>query len=181
MNEIDALLLGLVQGLTEFLPVSSSGHLAIGNALLGTTGDDNLMFAVLVHAATVLSTIVVLRKEIIALFSALFRFQWDEETKYIVKLIISMIPVGIVGLFFKDYIEEIFGGGLLIVGCMLLLTAALLAFAYYARPRQKEKISFLDALIIGIGQACAVMPGLSRSGTTIATFIFLLLYLRVNL
>ena len=173
MNEIDALLLGLVQGLTEFLPVSSSGHLAIGNALLGTTGDDNLMFAVLVHAATVMSTIVVLRKEIVALFSALFRFQWDEETKYIVKLLISMIPVGIVGLFFKDYIEEIFGGGLLIVGCMLLLTAALLAFAYYARPRQKEKITFLDALIIGIGQACAVMPGLSRSGTTIATGILL--------
>lgn len=173
MSWIEALLLGLVQGLTEFLPVSSSGHLAIGSALLGVNGEENLTFAVAVHAATVLSTIVVLRKEVSVLFRGLFSFEWNKETKMVAKILLSMIPVGIVGLFFKDYVEAIFGSGLLIVGCMLLVTAALLAFSYYAKPRPKEEISFKDAFIIGIAQACAVLPGLSRSGSTIATGLLL--------
>lgn len=173
MSWIEALILGLVQGLTEFLPVSSSGHLTIGSALLGVSGEENLTFAVAVHAATVLSTIVVLRKEVSILFRGLFSFKWNKETQMVAKILLSMIPVGIVGLFFKDYVEEIFGSGLLIVGCMLLVTAALLAFSYYAKPRPKEEISFKDAFIIGIAQACAVLPGLSRSGSTIATGLLL--------
>lgn len=173
MSWLDALILGIVQGLTEFLPVSSSGHLSIGSALLGMSGEENLTFAVAVHAATVLSTIVVLWKEVSMLFKGLFSFRWNNETQMVAKILLSMIPVGIVGLFFKDQVEEIFGSGLLIVGCMLLVTAALLAFSYYARPRPKEKISFSDAFIIGIAQALAVLPGLSRSGSTIATGILL--------
>lgn len=173
MSWIEALLLGLVQGLTEFLPVSSSGHLTIGSALLGVSGEENLTFAVAVHAATVLSTIVVLHKEVAILFRGLFSFTWNKETQMVAKILLSMIPVGIVGLFFKDYVEAIFGSGLLIVGCMLLVTAALLAFSYYAKPRPKEEISFKDAFIIGIAQACAVLPGLSRSGSTIATGLLL--------
>lgn len=173
MSWIEALLLGLVQGLTEFLPVSSSGHLTIGSALLGVSGEENLTFAVAVHAATVLSTIVVLHKEVAILFRGLFSFTWNKETQMVAKILLSMIPVGIVGLFFKEYVEAIFGSGLLIVGCMLLVTAALLAFSYYAKPRPKEEISFKDAFIIGIAQACAVLPGLSRSGSTIATGLLL--------
>lgn len=173
MNDLQALLLGLIQGLTEYLPVSSSGHLTIGQELLGVSGSDNLTFDVVVHVATVLSTLVILWKEVAWLFTGLFKWQWNDETKYIVNILISMIPVGIVGVFFKDYVEEIFGSGLLIVGCMLLLTAALLAFSYFARPRQKEKISMKDAFIIGLAQAAAVMPGLSRSGSTIATGLLL--------
>lgn len=173
MSWIEALILGLVQGLTEFLPVSSSGHLTIGSALLGVSGEENLTFAVAVHAATVLSTIVVLWKEVSILFRGLFSFKWNKETQMVAKILLSMIPVGIVGLFFKDYVEAIFGSGLLIVGCMLLVTAALLAFSYYAKPRPKEEISFKDAFIIGIAQACAVFPGLSRSGSTIATGLLL--------
>lgn len=173
MSWLDALILGIVQGLTEFLPVSSSGHLSIGSALLGTDGEENLTFAVAVHAATVLSTIVVLWKEVSILFKGLFSFRWNDQTQMVCKILLSMIPIGIVGLFFKDQVEAIFGSGLLIVGCMLLLTAALLAFSYYAKPRPKEKISFTDALVIGIAQAMAVLPGLSRSGSTIATGILL--------
>lgn len=173
MSWIEALILGIVQGLTEFLPVSSSGHLTIGSALLGLSGEENLTFAVAVHAATVLSTIVVLWKEVSVLFRGFFSFKWNKETQMVCKILVSMIPVGMVGLFFKEYVEAIFGSGLLIVGCMLLVTAALLAFSYYARPRQKEEISFKDAFIIGIAQACAVLPGLSRSGSTIATGLLL--------
>lgn len=173
MSWLEALVLGIVQGLTEFLPVSSSGHLQIFSALFGYTGEENLTFAVAVHAATVCSTIVVLRKEIGSLLQGLFRFRWNEETIYICKIIVSMIPVAIVGFFFKDYVEQLFGSGLKLVGAALLLTAALLAFAYYARPRQKTSLSFKDAFIIGLAQACAVVPGLSRSGSTIATGILL--------
>ena len=173
MSWFEALILGIVQGLTEFLPVSSSGHLAIGSALFGVSGEENLTFAVAVHAATVLSTIVVLWSEVSFLFKAFFSFKWNEGTKIVCKILLSMIPVGIVGVFFKDYVEAIFGSGLLVVGCMLLVTAALLAFSYYAKPRQKEEISFKDAFIIGIAQACAVLPGLSRSGSTIATGLLL--------
>ena len=173
MEWYEALILGIVQGLTEFLPVSSSGHIAIGGYLFGLSGDENLTFAVAVHAATVLSTIVVLHKDILSLFSGFFQFKWNAQTQYIVKIVISMIPVGIVGVFFKDYVVAIFGSGLLIIGIMLLLTACLLTLSYYIHPRQKEQISFKDAFIIGIAQACAVMPGLSRSGSTIATGLLL--------
>lgn len=173
MDVFEALILGIVQGLTEFLPVSSSGHLTIGSYIFQMSGEENLTFAVAVHAATVLSTIVVLHKEIVAILKGLFQFKWNEETKYAAKIALSMIPVGIVGLFFKDQVEAIFGSGLLVVGIMLLVTATLLAFSYYARPRVKNDISFKDAIIIGLAQACAVMPGLSRSGSTIATGILL--------
>ena len=173
MNWFEALVLGLVQGLTEYLPVSSSGHLAIGASLFGVNGEDNLAFTIMVHVATVLSTLVILWKEIDWIFKGLFKFKMNEETKYFLNIVVSMIPVGIVGVFFKDYVEDIFGSGLLIVGCMLLLTAVLLTFSYYAKPRQKEKISMKDAFIIGLAQAAAVMPGLSRSGSTIATGLLL--------
>ena len=129
MDWLQALILGLVQGLTEYLPVSSSGHLAIGQAIFGMeNGDDNLMFTVAVHVATVLSTIVVLWSEIDWILKGLFKFEMNAETKYVLNIIVSMIPVGIVGVFFKDYVEEVFGSGLLIVGCCLLLTALLLIF-----------------------------------------------------
>ena len=174
MDWIQALILGLIQGLTEYLPVSSSGHLAIGQALFGMEdGDENLMFTVAVHVATVLSTLVVLWSEVDWILKGLFKFKMNDETKYVLNILVSMIPVGIVGLFFKDYVEEVFGSGLLLVGCCLLLTAMLLIFSYYARPRQKEHISMKDAFIIGLAQAAAVLPGLSRSGSTIATGLLL--------
>lgn len=173
MDWLEALILGLIQGLTEYLPVSSSGHLAIGAKLFGLSGEENLAFTVAVHVATVLSTLVILWKEIVWLFKGFFKFKWNDEMKYIVNILISMIPVAIVGFLFKDTVEEIFGSGLLIVGICLLVTAALLAFAYFAKPRQKEKISMLDAFVIGIAQAVAVLPGLSRSGSTIATGLLL--------
>ena len=173
MDWIQALILGLIQGLTEYLPVSSSGHLAIGSYLFGIEGEENLAFTVAVHVATVLSTFVILWSEIAWIFRGLFKFKLNDETKYFLNIVVSMIPIGIVGVFFKDYVEEVFGSGLLIVGCMLLLTAALLAFSYYAKPRIKETISWKDALVIGLAQAAAVMPGLSRSGSTIATGLLL--------
>ncbi len=173
MDWIQALILGLIQGLTEYLPVSSSGHLAIGSYLFGIEGEENLAFTVAVHVATVLSTFVILWSEIDWIFRGLFKFKLNDETKYFLNIVVSMIPIGIVGVFFKDYVEEVFGSGLLIVGCMLLLTAALLAFSYYAKPRIKETISWKDALVIGLAQAAAVMPGLSRSGSTIATGLLL--------
>ena len=158
----------------------------MGAWLFGVDGEENLTFTIAVHVATVLSTLVILWKEIVWIFSGLFDFkqnmnQGDKkcgcclnaQQRYALNIIISMIPVGIVGVFFKDYVEEIFGSGLLIVGCMLLLTATLLAFSYYAKPRQKENISVMDAFIIGLAQAAAVMPGLSRSGSTIATGLLL--------
>lgn len=173
MSWLEALVLGIVQGLTEYLPVSSSGHLAIGSALFGIKGEENLVFTIVVHVATVFSTLVILWKEIEWIFRGLFKFQMNSETRYVINILISMIPIGIVGVFFKDTVEAIFGSGLLIVGCMLLVTAVLLAFSYYAKPRQKENISMKDAFIIGLAQACAVLPGLSRSGTTIATGLLL--------
>ncbi|NDV47585.1 undecaprenyl-diphosphate phosphatase [Paludibacter sp. 221] len=176
MNWLEALLLGILQGLTEFLPVSSSGHLTIAQELLNlnTTAADNLQFIVVVHAATVLSTIVILWKEISFLFKGTFCTKvWNDEKSYVLKIIISMIPVFIVGVFFKDQVEALFGQGILLVGCCLLVTALLLTFAYYAKPRQKENISYRDAFIIGLSQAVAVLPGLSRSGTTIATGLLL--------
>lgn len=173
MDWLQALVLGLLQGLTEYLPVSSSGHLTIGSYLFGLNGEDNLAFTVVVHVATVFSTLVVLWKEIDWILKGLFKFKMNDETKYFINILISMIPVGIVGVFFKEQVEEVFGSGLLIVGCMLLVTAALLVFSYYARPRQRENISPLHAFIIGLAQAVAVLPGLSRSGSTIATGLLL--------
>ena len=175
MNTIEAILMGILQGLTEYLPVSSSGHLTIAANLFGIDGEQNLTFTVAVHVATVLSTLVILWKEIVWILKGLFK--WDgamnAEQRYALAIVVSMIPVGIVGVFFKDYVEEIFGAGLMVVGCCLLLTALLLIFSYYARPRQKENISLADAFVIGLAQAVAVLPGLSRSGSTIATGLLL--------
>ncbi|WP_294618157.1 undecaprenyl-diphosphate phosphatase [uncultured Bacteroides sp.] len=173
MDWFEALILGLIQGLTEYLPVSSSGHLAIGSALFGIQGEENLAFTIVVHVATVFSTLVVLWKEVEWIFRGLFKWEMNAETRYVINILISMIPIGIVGVFFKDEVEKIFGSGLLIVGCCLLLTALLLGFSYYYKPKQKEKISMKDAFVIGLAQACAVLPGLSRSGSTIATGLLL--------
>lgn len=182
MDWFQALILGIVQGLTEYLPVSSSGHLTIGSALFGIDGEANLTFNIAVHVATVLSTCFILWKEIVWIFKDLFQFKWNEGTRYTVNIIISMIPIAIVGLFLKDKVEAIFdtsnaealfGNPLFIVGCCLMLTAWLLTFSYVAKPRQKENISPLHAFIIGIAQSLAVLPGLSRSGSTIATGLML--------
>lgn len=176
MSWFEALILGFIQGLTEFLPVSSSGHLTIGQTLLGVefAEGDMLLFDVLVHAATVCSTLVVLWHEIWWVLRGTFTTTaWNAEKVYAGKIILSMVPVFIVGMFLKDYVEAIFGGGMLVVGCCLLLTAGLLCFAQYAKPREKSEISWLDSFVIGLSQAMAVLPGLSRSGTTIATGILL--------
>ncbi len=174
MSYIEAVILGIIQGLTEFLPVSSSGHLAIGNYLFGMTdGAENLSFTVILHIATVLSTLVVLRAEVGKLCKGMFQFTWNTEMQYACKILLSMIPIFIVGMFFKDSIEAVFGSGLLIVGICLIITAGLLYFAYKAKTRSKEDISWKDAFIIGLAQAVAVLPGLSRSGSTIATGLLL--------
>lgn len=175
MEIFEAILLGIVQGITEFLPVSSSGHLQIAKAILGVELENNLTFDVLLHAATVLSTIVVLWGEVWKLLKGLFSRHFNAEQAYILKLIISMIPIGIVGLLFKEQLDALLNAPwiLALVGITLLFTALLLAFAYYARPRQKEAISYRDAFIIGLSQAVAALPGLSRSGTTIATGLLL--------
>lgn len=172
MNWLEALILGIIQGLTEFLPVSSSGHLELGKAILGVNAEKSLIFTVVVHGATVLSTIVVFYQDIWNLIKGLFAFRWNEETKYIVKIIVSMIPVLILGLWFKDEIEGFFTGNVLFVGCMLLVTSLLLASTYIIKNNNR-KISFLDALVIGIAQAVAVLPGISRSGATISTGLLL--------
>ena len=172
-----AILLGLIQGLTEFLPVSSSGHLMSFKTLLGADPEGFLDFVVTMHMATVLSTVVVFWKEIVTLLRGLFRFRWNDETDYIAKLVVSMIPVGVVGLFFKDRVEGLFGDSLTTVAVCLLVTAALLFFSDMASgPRgwvgtntYRNGISYWQAFVVGLGQACAVAPGLSRSGTTIAT------------
>ena len=176
MDWWQALILGLVQGLTEFLPVSSSGHLIIFQHLTGTDVDPDsfLGFTVLVHFATVCSTLVVFWAAIWKLLKGLFRFRYNDETDYVAKILVSMIPVMVVGLFFKDAVEDLFGEGLIVVGCCLLITALLLWLSdlFGSRKGAKEHrngISFAQAFTVGIGQACAVAPGLSRSGTTIAT------------
>lgn len=173
MSWWEALILGIVQGLTEFLPVSSSGHLEIGQALLGTAGEENLTFAVIVHAATVLSTLVVLWHEVAQLFKGTFTTtKWNQEKDYVAKILVSMIPVFIVGMFFKDQVEAFFGDGLLLVGICLIITALLLWLSEFLGKRinrQGHEVTYRDAIIIGCAQAIAVLPGLSRSGTTIAT------------
>lgn len=173
MDTLQAVFLGLIQGLTEYLPVSSSGHLCIVSHLFGVDAEENLTFTIVVHVATVLSTIVILWREIWWIFKGLFEFKMNDAMRYAINILVSMIPIGIVGVFFKDRVEQIFGSGVLIVSVMLIVTALLLAFSYFAKPREKNEISLVDAFIIGLSQACAVLPGLSRSGTTIATGLLL--------
>ena len=175
MGVLEAIILGIVQGLTEFLPVSSSGHLQLAKELLGVEIENNLTFDVMLHAATVLSTIVVLWGEVWWLIKGLFSRGMNDEKSYFLKLVVSMIPVGVVGFLLRDKIDAMLASQyiMVVVGAMLLLTSALLSFAYYARPRERAAISMRDAFIIGLGQAVATMPGLSRSGTTIATGLLL--------
>lgn len=178
MSELEAILLGLLQGLTEFLPVSSSGHLALGKELFGIEVQ-GLTFEIAVHAATVLSTLVAFRSEIAKLFAGLFRFKWNPEMDYVMKIAVSMLPILVVGLFFKDSIESVFGSGPLLVGILLWVTAALLFLSERVTRHQEERgirgkaIGYKEAFLIGLSQACAVLPGLSRSGTTISTGLLL--------
>ena len=167
MNWFEAIALGLIEGLTEFLPISSSGHLEITKSLFGIDPETNFYFTIAVHGATVLSTIVVFWKEIIELITGTLKFKMNDETSYVLKLIVSMIPVGIAGLLLKDPIEKLFNGNIIFVGFMLLVTSALLASAHFIRKKDRE-IGYLDALVIGIAQAIAVIPGISRSGATIS-------------
>ena len=167
MTWLEGIILGLIQGLTEFLPVSSSGHLAIAKALFDIETND-LAFEIAVHAATVLSVIVVFWKDIVALLKGLFKFKYNDETKYVLMILVSMIPVFIVGVFFKDKVEAIFGTGLFVVGIALLITALLLSISQVRKPGHHH-LNYKRAFIIGCAQAIAVIPGLSRSGATIAT------------
>jgi undecaprenyl-diphosphatase len=171
---IDAIILGIVQGLTEFLPVSSSGHLELGKAILGDDSipEDSLLFTVVVHFATALSTLVVFRKDVFELFAGLFQFKWNEETKFTLKIILSMVPAACIGLYFEDTMEGLFSGNVLLVGFMLIITALLLYLADKAQDTEK-KVTFLNAFIIGISQAIAILPGISRSGATISTSVLL--------
>jgi len=172
MDWLQALILGLLQGLTEFLPVSSSGHLELGKIIADVETADSLTFTLAVHGATVLSTIVVFRRDIASLLRGLLQFRWNVETQYIALLLFSALPVLVVGLFFKEQVEYLFTGRLVFVGAMLLVTALLLTFSYYSRNHTRE-IGFVSAFIIGIAQAFAVMPGISRSGATISTALML--------
>ncbi len=172
MSVWEAIVLGVIQGLTEFLPVSSSGHLELANYLFGIDEPNNLQFTVAVHAATVLSTIVVFARELLRLFRGLFKFTMNDETVFVLNLIISMIPVAFVGLMFGDEVAALFTSNIRLVGAMLLVTAVLLTFAHYAKPRTKP-VTPQSAFIIGIAQAVAVIPGLSRSGSTISTGLML--------
>ena len=174
MNWIEALILGIVQGLTEFLPVSSSGHLEIVKALFGDTlvAEESMFMTVMMHGATALSTIVIFRKEIAEIFIGLSQFKWNEQTIFSVKIILSMIPAAFVGVVFNDQIEALFDGRILFVGFMLLLTALLLFLADKAKTTDKG-VGYKAAIIIGISQAIAILPGISRSGATISTSVLL--------
>ncbi len=174
MDIIDAIILGIIQGLTEFLPVSSSGHLELGAALLGDSKlpEESMMFSVILHFATALATILVFRKDIAEIFRGLFQFKWNEETKFSLKIVLSMIPAAIVGVFFNDQLEQFFGGKIMFVGFMLLLTALLLYLADKAKNTDKP-VSFGNAILVGIAQAIAILPGISRSGATISTSVLL--------
>lgn len=174
MDTIDAIILGIVQGLTEFLPVSSSGHLELGKAILGDSSvpRESLLFTVVLHFATALSTIVVFRKDVWEIVHGLFSFKWNKETQFSLKIIFSMIPAALVGLFFEDQVEALFEGDVRFVGFMLLITAALLYLADRAKDTDR-KVSFKNAFIVGIAQAIAILPGISRSGATISTSVLL--------
>lgn len=174
MNEFDAAILGIIQGLTEFLPVSSSGHLELGKAILGDTSvpEESLLFTVVLHFATALSTLVVFRKDVAEIFRGLFQFKWNEETEFSAKIIVSMIPAAFIGFYFEDELESLFGGDVLFVGFMLIITALLLWLADKAKNTQK-KVSFSNAFVIGVSQAISILPGISRSGATISTSVLL--------
>ena len=174
MDILDSIILGIIQGLTEFLPVSSSGHLEIGKAILGDTSipEESLLFTVILHFATALSTIVIFRKDILEIIKGFLSFKWNDDTKFVTKIVISMIPAALVGLFFEEQLEQLFGGNILLVGCMLIITAVLLFFADKAKNTNKN-VSFKNAFIIGISQAIAMLPGISRSGATISTSVLL--------
>jgi undecaprenyl-diphosphatase len=174
MDILEAIVLGIIQGLTEFLPVSSSGHLELAKAILGdsSVAEESLTFTVVLHFATALSTLVVFKKEVIEIFKGLFQFRWNTEFKFSLKIIISMLPAVIVGLLFEKELESFFGGRILLVGSMLLLTAVLLLLADKAKNTKKE-VSFLNAVLIGFSQAIAMLPGISRSGATISTSVLL--------
>lgn len=174
MDIVDAIILGIIQGLTEFLPVSSSGHLELGKAILGDNSvpEESLLFTVVLHFATALSTIVVFRNDIWEIFKGLLQFKWNEESQFSIKIIISMLPAVCVGLFFEEQLEAFFGGNVRFVGFMLLITALLLFFADKAKDTNK-KVSFGNSLIVGISQAIAMLPGISRSGATISTSVLL--------
>jgi undecaprenyl-diphosphatase len=171
---IDAIILGIIQGLTEFLPVSSSGHLELGKAILGDNSipQDSLLFTVVVHFATALSTIVVFRRDVWQILRGIFKFQWNEESQFLLKIAISMVPAAMAGVFFESEIESFFGGRIMLVGFMLLVTALLLFLADRARETEKN-VSFLNAFVIGVSQAIAILPGVSRSGATISTSVLL--------
>ncbi|WP_303318880.1 undecaprenyl-diphosphatase UppP [Flavivirga abyssicola] len=174
MDIIDAIILGIIQGLTEFLPVSSSGHLELGKAILGDNSipEESLLFTVVLHFATALSTIVVFRKDILDIIKGVLKFEWNEDLQFVSKIIISMIPAVVIGLFFEEQLEQLFGSNILLVGCMLIITAVLLFLADKAKDTNK-KVSFKNAFIIGISQAIAMLPGISRSGATISTSVLL--------
>ncbi len=172
MTWIEALILGLLQGLTEFLPVSSSGHLELGKVVLDIEAKENLTFSIIVHAATVLSIIVVFFRDIRVLAAGILKFKWNESTIYSAKIVISMIPVAIVGIFFMTEVESVYTGNIVFVGSMLLVTASLLLLTYLAKSRDKD-VTYRDAFIMGLAQAFAVLPGISRSGATIATGLYL--------
>lgn len=174
MDILEAIILGIIQGLTEFLPVSSSGHLELAKAILGDNSvpEESLTFTVVLHFATALSTLVIFRKEVAQIFKGLFQFQWNEEFQFSVKIVISMIPAVIIGLLFEEQLEAFFGGKILFVGAMLLITALLLLLADKAKNTNKN-VSFSNSLIIGISQAIAMLPGISRSGATISTSVLL--------
>lgn len=174
MDLLEAIILGIIQGLTEFLPVSSSGHLELAKAIFGDTSvpEESLTFTIVLHAATALSTLVIFRNEVLEIFQGLFQFKWNEQTKFSLKIVLSMIPAVIVGLLFEEQLESFFGGKILLVGCMLLVTAALLLLADKAKNTTKN-VSYSNSVIIGISQAIAMLPGISRSGATISTSVLL--------
>jgi undecaprenyl-diphosphatase len=172
MNLLEAIVLGLIQGLTEFLPVSSSGHLELGKYLFGIDHEANFYFSIAVHGATVLSTLFVLWKEISDLFKGLFKFRLNDETRYIIKLFISMIPVAITGLFMGKIAEKYFAGNMISLGVQFFISALFLWLAMVIRPKERN-MTYLDSFIIGIAQALAVLPAISRSGATIATGMML--------
>lgn len=174
MSAIEAIILGIVQGLTEFLPVSSSGHLEITKAILGdeSVPQESLMMTVVLHAATAFSTIVIFRKEILEILTGLFQFKNNEQFQYSLKIVLSMLPAAAVGVLFEDQIDQLFGGQIMLVGFMLLLTGGLLFLADKAKSTLKP-VNFKNAFIIGIAQAIAILPGISRSGATISTSVLL--------
>ena len=172
MNSWEALILGIIQGLTEFLPISS-GHLEIGSYILHTNTSENLLFSIVVHIATALSILIVFKNDIKKILSSLFRFSNNDDTQFILKIILSSVPVGLIGIFFEDKVETLFNGNIFLVGIMLIITSVILAITHLQKKDSKKQVSFLSAFIIGIAQSIAILPGISRSGITISTALLL--------